>query len=93
MVYVHKTFHKGGDGMSQVIEAIFENGVFRPLQPVEITDREVVSIKILSSGEWQSRFERVIEKIHKKTAQYHAEDIEADILFAVKEARNRKYGD
>ncbi|RPJ16545.1 MAG: DUF104 domain-containing protein [Desulfobacteraceae bacterium] len=47
MVYVHKTFHKGGDDMSQVIEAIFENGVFRPLQPVEMTDREVVSIKIL----------------------------------------------
>ncbi len=79
--------------MSQVIEAIFENGVFRPLQPVEMTDREVVSIKILSSGEWQSRFERVIEKIHKKTAQYRAEDIEADILSAVKEVRNRKCGD
>jgi len=79
--------------MSQVIEAVFENGVFRPLQPVEITDREVVSIKILSSGEWQSRFARIIEKIHKNTTQYRAEEIEADILSAVKEVRNRKYGD
>lgn len=93
MVCIFKIFDKGGDDMSQVIEAVFENGVFRPLQPVEITDREVVSIKILSSGEWQSRFARVIEKIHKNTAQYRAEEIEADVLSAVKEARNRKYGD
>jgi predicted DNA-binding antitoxin AbrB/MazE fold protein len=93
MVYVHKIFHKGGEDMAQIIEAVFENGVFRPLQPVKITDREVVSIKILSSGEWQSRFARVIEKIHKNAAQYRAEEIEADILSAVKEVRNRKNGD
>lgn len=79
--------------MSQVIEAVFENGVFRPLQPVEITDHEVVSIKILSSDEWQSRFTRIIEKIQKNTAQYRAEEIEADVLSAVKEVRNMKFGD
>jgi len=93
MVSIYKIFDKGGADMSQVVEAVFENGVFRPLQPVEITDRQVVSIKILSSGEWQSRFTRVIEKIQKNTAQYHAEEIEADVLSAVKEVRNKKYGD
>jgi len=30
-----------------------------------------------------------IEKIHKNTAQYRAEEIETDILSAVKEVRNR----
>jgi predicted DNA-binding antitoxin AbrB/MazE fold protein len=87
-----KTIQKGGDSMSQVIEAIFENGVFRPLQPVEMTEREVVAIKVISSGEWQSNFSKVIERIHKNTARYRSEEIEADILSAVKEVRKEKYG-
>jgi len=83
---------KGGDGMSQIIEAVFENGVFRPLQPVQMADREVVSIKVMPLDEWQSRFARVIERIHKNTAQYSAEEIETDILSAVKEVRSERYG-
>jgi len=83
---------KGGDGMSQIIEAVFENGVFRPLQPVQMADREIVSIKVMPLDEWQSRFARVIERIHKNTAQYSAEEIETDILSAVKEVRSERYG-
>ena len=78
--------------MSQIIEAVFENGVFRPLQPVQMADREVVSIKVMPLDEWQSRFARVIERIHKNTAQYSAEEIETDILSAVKEVRSERYG-
>ena len=79
--------------MSQVIEAVFENGVFRPLKPVEMTEREIVAIKIISSGEWQSKFSNVISRIHKNTAQHRSEEIESDILSAVKEVRKEKYGD
>ncbi|HRR42632.1 MAG TPA: antitoxin family protein [Syntrophales bacterium] len=78
--------------MSQIIEAVFENGVFRPLQPVQMADREIVSIKVMPLDEWQSRFARVIERIHKNTAQYSAEEIETDILSAVKEVRSERYG-
>jgi len=42
--------------MSKVIDAIFENGVFKPLQDVNIKEREKVAIKIISLDEWQSRF-------------------------------------
>lgn len=78
--------------MSQVIEAVFENGVFRPLRPVEMTEREVVAIKIISPGEWQSKFSNVISRIHKNTARHRSEEIETDILSAVKEVRKEKYG-
>lgn len=93
MIKKRKIIQKGGDSMSQVIEAVFENGVFRPLRPVEMTEREVVAIKIISTGEWQSKFSNVISRIHKNTAQRRSEEIETDILSAVKEVRKEKYGD
>lgn len=78
--------------MSQVMEAIFENGVFRPLQKVDAREHEKVEIKILSHDEWQSRFSRIIEKIHKRAAQYKAEEIESDISEAIREVREGKRG-
>jgi len=52
-----------------------------------------VAIKIISTGEWQSKFSNVISRIHKNTAQRRSEEIETDILSAVKEVRKEKYGD
>jgi predicted DNA-binding antitoxin AbrB/MazE fold protein len=78
--------------MSKVIEAVFENGVFKPLQDVDIKEHEKVSIKILTHDEWQKRFNQIIEKIHKKTAQFSSEEIEADIAQAIKEVREAKRG-
>ncbi len=78
--------------MSRVINAIFENGVFKPLQDVDIKEHEKIAIKIISLDEWHNRFNRIIEKIHKRAAQYAPEDIETDISLAVKESRKEKYG-
>lgn len=76
--------------MSKVIDAIFENGVFKPLQGVEVKEHEKVAIKIISLDEWQNRFNRIIEKIHKKAAQYTSEEIESDISDAIRETRKEK---
>ena len=78
--------------MSKVINAIFENGVFKPLQHVEVKEHEKVSLKILSLVEWQNRFNRIIEKIHEKAVQYTPEEIESDIAHTIKEVRKEKRG-
>jgi predicted DNA-binding antitoxin AbrB/MazE fold protein len=78
--------------MSKIITAVFENGVFKPLQEVAIKENEKVEIKILSRDEWQKRFNRIIEKIHKKASRYSSEEIEADIAHAIKEVRAKKHG-
>ena len=79
--------------MAEVINAVFENGVFKPLEKIELKDHEKVTIKILSPDEWQSRFNRVIEKVQKRANQYTAEEIETDISQAIKEVREKKRGD
>ena len=78
--------------MSKVIDAVFENGVFKPLEAVEVKEHEKVAIKIVSLDEWQDRFNRIIDKIHKKAAQYTSEEIENDISQATKEVREEKRG-
>ncbi|MBI1821721.1 MAG: antitoxin family protein [Nitrospirae bacterium] len=76
--------------MSHVITAIFEDGVFKPLQDVQIKEHEKVEIKILAHDEWQKRFNRIIAKIHKKASKYSPNEIESDITQAIKEVREKK---
>lgn len=37
--------------MSQDFDAIYENGVLRPLQPVGFREHEVVSVSVVSTGD------------------------------------------
>jgi predicted DNA-binding antitoxin AbrB/MazE fold protein len=84
---------KGGRGtMAKVIDAIYENGVFKPLEKVDIKEHEKVEIKIVSRDDWQLRFDRIIGKIHKKSSQFSPEEIEADIATAIQEVREAKRG-
>jgi predicted DNA-binding antitoxin AbrB/MazE fold protein len=76
--------------MQRLITAVFENGVFRPTQDVEVREHEEVTIKIVSHDEWQKRFDRIIEKIHRKAALYNANEIEADIIAEIKKVREDK---
>ncbi|KKO18645.1 MAG: hypothetical protein DCC43_15295 [Candidatus Brocadia sp.] len=78
--------------MSKVIDAIFENGVFKPLQHIEVKEHEKVAIKIISLDDWQNRFNRIIGKIHITTKQYTPEEIESDISHAIEEVRKEKRG-
>ena len=78
--------------MSKIINAIFENGVFKPLQEVQIKEHERVEIKIISLDDWKTRFSRIIDKIHKKAAQYTPQEIESDIAEAIKKVREEKRG-
>ena len=78
--------------MSKVIDAIYENGVFKPLEKVDIKEHEKVEIKIVSRDDWQLRFDRIIGKIHQKASQFSPEEIEADIAGAMKEVREAKRG-
>lgn len=76
--------------MPRTINAIFENGVFKPLQKVHVKEHEQVEIKILARNEWQKRFDRIIKKIHKKSAQFASSEIESDIAAAMKEVKAKK---
>ncbi len=76
--------------MSQVVDAVYENGVFKPLQDVKMKDHERVQVKIISLDDWQLRFDRIIGKIQQKAINYSSDEIEADIADAVREVRRER---
>jgi predicted DNA-binding antitoxin AbrB/MazE fold protein len=78
--------------MPKVIEAVYENGVFKPTKKIRMKEKQKVQIKILSEDDWQIRFDRALKAIRAKTAGFPTEEIEADIEDAIKEVRAAKRG-
>lgn len=76
--------------MSQIITAVFENGIFKPLGKVRLKDKQQVQIQILSDEDWQRKFDRALKSIRSKTAKFSPEEIEADIKEAIKEVRKSR---
>jgi predicted DNA-binding antitoxin AbrB/MazE fold protein len=76
--------------MSQVIHAIFEDGVFKPLQDVSIKDHERVTLKVVGLDDWQARFAAVIVRIRESGGTRPPEEIEEDIRQAIAEAREER---
>ena len=76
--------------MSKVVNAIFENGVLKPLQEIDLKEHEQVELKILAHDEWQKRFDNVLRKIHVRSSQYTSDEIESDIVHALQEVREEK---
>ena len=76
--------------MSKVIEAVFENGVLKPVKKLRLKDKQQVKIQILNDEDWQERFDRALKSIRSKAARFSPEEIEADIEEAIKEVRSAK---
>ena len=77
--------------MSQLVEAIFENGVFKPLQHIPMKEHQKVEIRIISVEDCSHRFKRIIDKIHLQSSKYSADQIEEDISLAFKDVRAEKH--
>jgi predicted DNA-binding antitoxin AbrB/MazE fold protein len=76
--------------MSKVIDAVYENGVFKPSQKVRLKNKQRVQIKILPDEDWQKRFDRVINSIRKKTSRFAPAEVQADVQKAIKEVRKNR---
>jgi len=76
--------------MSKVIEAVFENGVLKPVKKLRLKDKQQVKIQILTDEDWQERFDRALKSIRSKAACFSTEEIESDIEEAIKEVRSVK---
>ncbi|MBI2372325.1 MAG: antitoxin family protein [Candidatus Rokubacteria bacterium] len=73
--------------MSRVIRAVFENGVLRPLEPLDLPDRSEVELAIQAPNHWAKEFRELLARIHAKTGRFSGEEIEADITAASRESQ------
>ena len=73
--------------MPKTINAIYENGVFKPLEPVSLKEHEKVKLDINLDERLRNQFKKLTESIYKRTDRYSSEEIEANITEAVREVQ------
>jgi len=78
--------------MPQTIHAVYEHGVFTPIEKVELRESSKVAIRIVQLDDWQDRFERLLLKVRSKSASVPSEEIESDITEAMRESRAERHG-
>jgi predicted DNA-binding antitoxin AbrB/MazE fold protein len=77
--------------MSKLLDATYENGVFKLSDKIEMSENQKVKLKVLPGDyDWEEEFDRIVERIHAKMQKYTSEEIEEDIRLAVEEVRNQK---
>ena len=68
--------------MGKVIEVIYENGVFKPLEKVDLKEGEVVKVEI-KEKKVSEKFYQVLEELERKAPKVHnvikvLEDVRGD---------------
>jgi len=75
--------------LPEFIEAIYENGVLKPLKPIDLKEHERMEIIITSKSRWASEFKKLLDIVHERTKKFTSEEIEADITQAYREVQQK----
>ena len=73
--------------MAKTINAIYENGVFKPLEPISLKEHERVTLDINLEEQLRNQLKELIERIYKRTDKYSAKEIEDNITEAFREVQ------
>ena len=76
--------------MPEVITAIYERGVFKPLQEIILREHQRVKLILEPNIRWHREFRNLLERIHNRTAKFTSAEIEKDITFAYRQVRRIK---
>ncbi|MBI4377888.1 MAG: antitoxin family protein [Nitrospinae bacterium] len=73
--------------MLKTINAIYEDGVFKPLEPISLDEHEKVRLEINLDERLRKQLKELIENIYKRTDKYSSKEIEANITEAYREVQ------
>lgn len=73
--------------MPKTIEAVYEDGVFKPLNQVPLPEHTKIRLTLSLPRDWSEKFQRLLKKVHQRTKDIPPETIERDITLASRKAR------
>lgn len=73
--------------MAKTINAIYENGVFKPLEPISLKEHERVTLDINLEEQLRNQLKDLTERIYKRTDKYSTKEIEVNITEAFREVQ------
>lgn len=74
--------------MPKTINAVYKNGVFKPLEPISLTENEKVKLDINLDKRLRKQLKTLTENVYKKTDKYSSKEIETNITEAFKEVQD-----
>lgn len=73
--------------MPKTIEAVYEDGVFKPLDQVPLPEHSRICLTLSPPKDWSEKFRRLLKKVHQRTKDIPPEAIERDITLVSRKAR------
>ena len=73
--------------IEQTFQAVFENGILRPLEPLRLKEKSRVTITLCQESKWRNDFERLMRKMSRRTRAIPQKDIEAAVTQARADAK------
>ena len=74
--------------MYEIITAIYEEGVLRPLQPISFKPHQKVRMILEPNVKWCQEWKRLIESVYRRTSKFSSLEIEDDITIASQRKKN-----
>ena len=73
-------------GSSRHFRAVFEKGVLRPLDEVDVKEGEVVEL-LIPAASWEEDLEDLLRERAAASGQFSADEVERDVIDAIAEVR------
>jgi predicted DNA-binding antitoxin AbrB/MazE fold protein len=68
--------------IEQTFQAVFEKGVLRPLEPLHLKEKSLVTVSLCGESRWRNEFERLMRKMSRRTRSVAQKEIETEITQA-----------
>jgi predicted DNA-binding antitoxin AbrB/MazE fold protein len=74
----------------ETFQAVYENGVLRPLQPLRLREKSHVTVTLCSDAKWRRDFERLLRRMRARTKTVPQRNIETEVSRARAEVKAKR---
>jgi predicted DNA-binding antitoxin AbrB/MazE fold protein len=76
--------------MEQTFRAIFQNGVLRPVKPLQLKERSRVLVTLQRESEWRDEFEGLLRRLRLRTKATPQQIVEEQVTYARAEVKAKR---
>ena len=76
--------------MERVIRVVYEDGVLKPLQRLQLGERAICLVSLYPEEKWLKDFQTLLKRIQRRTQKQSSAEIEADITAARTEVKAKR---
>lgn len=78
--------------VEETVRAVYENGVLRPLRPLQLKEQSRVLITLYPERQWRNEFDRLLRRMKSRTKATAQDVIETEVSRARAEVKAKRRG-